>query len=337
VSGPFIVTGVGLVSAAGDTAESVLAAMLLGTPLASAAIDGFDATRYLPRKGVKDLSRLSQLACAAAAANARGLSDVAPEEVGVVFGSAWGSLATVIEFEREAHLQGARFVDPILFTETVSNVPAGQVAIRFGWSAFNATLSSGTASGLASLRQAVSFLAEDRGAVAVAGGGDEINPRLISALRTRGWTGPAAGEGACFLTIEREGHARSRDASALGSITASAERFGDAPAELMRTLVERAGLRAGDIDLVVLSEAGEGAVAEVFGEGPDAPAVVIPKTILGETWGASGSLATALALEIMRTSMVPAVSGPHRRDVANALIVDRADLGQQLGLVLSLA
>ena len=324
-----------MVSAAGDTAESVLAAMLAGTPLVPAAIGGFDATRYMPRRGVKDLSRISQLACSAAAANARGLAGVPPGEVGIVFGSAWGSLATVIAFEREAHVQGARFVDPILFTETVSNVPAGQVAILYGWSAFNATLSSGTASGLAALRQAVQFLAEDRGAVAVAGGGDELDPRLMSALKARGWSGPDGGEGACFLTIEGEAHAGSRGASALGSITATAERFGGADADLMRALIEGAGRKAADIDLVVLSDPDRRAVAEVFGDGKDAPAVVVPKTILGETWAASGSLAAALALEIMRTSMVPAVSGPHRRDVANALIVDRADSGQQLGLALS--
>lgn len=343
MSGPFVVTEVGLVSAAGDTQESVLTAMLARSPLASTAIDGFDARRYIPRKGVKDLSRISQLACAAAAANARGLSAVAPEAVGVVFGSAWGSLKTVVEFEREAHVQGVRFVDPILFTETVSNVPAGQVAILYGWSAFNVTVSSGAASGLASLRQAVAFLSEDRGSVAVAGGGDEHNPPLLSALRMRGWSGPVGGEGACFLTIEDETHARSRGASALASIRATGERFGGSLAGLLRELVASAGLRASDVDLLVLSASGliDGdaeearAVVEVFGEGADAAAVVSPKTILGETWGAAGVLATALAIDIMRTSIVPTAAGPVRRRVENALILDRADAGQQLGLVLA--
>lgn len=343
MNGPSVITGVGLVSAAGDTLESVMAAMLAGAPLTSTAIPGFDAKRYIPRKGVRDLSRISQLACSAAAANARGLSAVLPEAVGVVFGSAWGSFKTVIEFEREAHVEGARFVDPILFTETVSNVPAGQVAILYGWSAFNATLSSGSASGVASLRQAVAFLAEDRGSVAVAGGGDEINPPLLAALRMRGWSGPVGGEGACFLTLEDEAHARSRGAPALGSIRATAERFGDSPAGLMRDLVARAGLSASEIDLVVLSAPGlvggdaeeERAVVEVFGEQTDAAAVVIPKAILGETWGASGVLATALAIEVMRTSTIPTVRGPLRRRVGNALILDRTDAGHQLGLVLA--
>lgn len=336
MSGPPVVTAIGLVSAAGDTSESVLAAMLARSAPASPVIDGFDAKRYIARKGVKDLSRLSQLACSAAAANARALPDVAPADVGVVFGSAWGSLKTVIEFEREAHLQGPRFVDPILFTETVSNVPAGQVAIHYGWSAFNATVSAGTASGLAALVQAVAFLAEGRGLVAVAGGGDETNPALIAALRTRGWTGPPAGEGACFLTIEGEEHARRRGAGPLAAILATAERFDDAPAGLIRTLLARAGVHASEIELVVLSASGAGvgdaeearAVVEVFGDEDGGALIVHPKSFLGETWGASGVLATAVAIEVMRT-------GALRRRVERALILDRAVSGQQLGLVLA--
>jgi len=185
---------------------------------------------------------------------------------------------TVIEFEREAYVQGARFVDPILFTETVSNVPAGQVAILYGWSAFNATVSSGSASGLAGVCQALAFLAEARGSVAVAGGGDELSRPLLSALRQRGTvtdragslplsadrSGPVGGEGACFLTIESETHADRRGAEAVARVLATAARFapgapsstGDAResmADLIRTVTASAGIPPESVDLVVLS------------------------------------------------------------------------------------
>lgn len=376
MTGSFVVTGAGLVTAGGDTSQDVLSTLLARKPLASArpddgmvvaTISGFDPKRYILKKGTKDLSRTSQLACSAAAANARGISDVAPEDVGVVFGSAWGSLKTVIEFEREAYLQGARFVDPILFTETVSNVPAGQVAILYGWSAFNVTVSSGSASGLAGLLQALAFLEEGRGAVAVAGGGDEINLPLLRALRSRA---PIGGEGACFLTIESKEHARRRGASAIAAVRASGGQFvpGTTPdggarasmAELIRLLTARAGLDLREVDLVVLSASGlvdgdveeAGAVLDVFGDGPATVPVLAPKSVLGETWGASGALAAALAIEVMHRSTVPAVpdgfalapelEGLHvpretlRREIRNALILDRTDSGHQFGLVLSL-
>ena len=79
-----------------------------------------------------------------ATSGAEGLDAVDPSSIGVVFGSAWASLDTVVRFEREAHIDGPRFVDPVLFTETVANVPAGQVSIFFGWSAVNATIAAGT-------------------------------------------------------------------------------------------------------------------------------------------------------------------------------------------------
>ena len=394
MTGSLVVTGAGMVTAAGDTAAQILQALLARTPLAAARLDEggivasiaeFDPKRYILKKGVKDLSRTSQLACSAAGANARAIAGVAAEDVGVVFGSAWGSLTTVIEFEREAHLQGARFVDPILFTETVSNVPAGQVAILYGWSAFNVTVSSGAASGLAGIRQALAFLEEGRGRVAVAGGGDELNLQLLRSLRRRsivtgrlgslplaaGRSGPVGGEGACFLTIESGEHARERGAEALAAVRASGGRFvprgtvgspdaRESMAGLIRQLTTTAGLRLSEVDLVVLSAAGlvegdveeAGAVIDVFGGGPSAVPVMAPKSILGETWGASGALAAAIAIELMRTSIVPAaplgfVLSPDlaglnvpeetlHRPVRNALILDRTDSGHQLGLVLSL-
>jgi 3-oxoacyl-[acyl-carrier-protein] synthase II len=344
VSGSFVITGAGLVTAAGDTEEAVFAALSARVSLAG-AIEGFDPKRYVSRKGVKDLSRTSQLACSAAAGNARGIEGVPPGEVGVVLGTAWGSLTTVIGFEREAYVQGVRFVDPILFTETVSNVPAGQVAIHYGWSAFNATVSSGSASGLAGIRQAVQFLDEERGSVAVAGGCDELNAPLLRTLPH----GAAFGEAACFLTIERDEGARRRGARPLARIRGTASQFVPVAADareamgvLIRRVTERAGLALPDVDLVVSSACASndrdgreaGAVLDVFGSRAADLPVLAPKSILGETWGASGALAVVIAIEAMRTS---AVSGESScKSMRNALILDTTDSGHQLGAIVSL-
>jgi 3-oxoacyl-(acyl-carrier-protein) synthase len=366
VKGPIVLTGAGMVTAAGDTIPAVFGSLAARVGLAVrdsadgltvAPIEAFDAKRYVARRGVRDLSRASQLACSAAAANAASLQGVPPAGVGVVFGSAWGALRTVIDFEREAHVQGPRFVDPILFTETVSNVPAGQVAIHYQWSAFNVTVSSGSASGSEAIHQALAFLEEDRGEVAVAGGGDELNRPILSALASRGPIA-ASGEGACLLTLESEDHATQRGAAPLARVRGSAARFNSELADLIRELLERASCRPEEIGIVVLSARGgrgdldeAAAVLTVFGEGPEAPLVMIPKAVFGETWGASGPLAAVCAVEAIRTAQVPAVAagfalGPElsrlnipresaRPKVGNALILDRTDEGYQLGLVVS--
>ena len=130
----WVVTGAGIITVAGDTPRALHEALVRGIPLGSsipsvssglpaAPIHDFDPKTYLKRKGLKDLSRTSQLACAAASRLLDRVDGVAGPGVGVVFGSAWGSLETVIRFERAAHVDGPRFVDPLLFTETVANVP----------------------------------------------------------------------------------------------------------------------------------------------------------------------------------------------------------------------
>jgi len=305
---------------------------------ASVPVLGFDPKAYLARKGLKDLSRASQLACAAASRVAAGIANVAPSHVGIALGSAWGSLRTVVEFERAAWIDGPRFVDPLLFTETVSNVPAGQVAIAFGWSAFNVTVSSGTASGLEALAIARELLEEGRAEIAVAGGADELNAPLLRALCAEGSlsaspgslpldearSGPIGGEGACLVTLETEDGARARGARPLARVLATVCRYlGDpgprrapssgAIAATLYEVLDRARLRPDAIDLLVLSAGGRaeadlaeaGAVLAVFGRGGGTPPVVLPKAILAETWGASGPIGVAVVLEAMRTGTIP--------------------------------
>lgn len=339
------VTGAGLVAAAGSAPEAIFdavaagssrAALRDGTNVACLPIEGFDPKAHLDRKGLGDLSRTSQLACAAAARLAPALAGVPVSDIGVVLGTAWGSLRTVVAFERAAHVDGPRFVDPFLFAETVANVPAGQVAIVFGWSACNATVSSGKASGLAAICAAVDLLAEERAKVVVAGGADELNPPLLLAWENEGRlagdpasrplsrarSGPIAGEGACLLAIEPDDCATARGATPLAHVTAAARvsAIGGAGgprravAELTRRLLRAADLPPGGIDLVVLSANGgresdaEEAlgVMEVFGKGDASPPAVAPKGSIGETWGAAGGLAAVLAIESMRRGTIPA-------------------------------
>jgi 3-oxoacyl-(acyl-carrier-protein) synthase len=284
-----------------------------------------------------NLSRTSQLACAASAPLVQGLGQVAPDQVGMVLGSGWGSLPSIVEFEWENCTLPVRQVNPLLFAETVSNAPAGQVAIQFGWSAFNLTVSSGSASGLAAVAEASDLLAASRARVVVAGGADAINSEALRILRADGTasadpgslpfarsrSGLIGGEGACLVALESAEGARARGAPALARLRAS--RLAYAPATdltdehpeegegLLRDLLDSAGLEAREIQLVVASACGSPGrdraearmIGAVFGDAPEPPMVLAPKGVLGETWGASGPLAIAAALESIRLRRVP--------------------------------
>jgi 3-oxoacyl-[acyl-carrier-protein] synthase II len=346
------------------------------------AIRDFQPKTYLQRKGLRDLSRISQLACAAASRLAGAVAGIEAAGVGVVFGSAWGSLRTVVDFERAAAIDGPRFVDPLLFTETVANLPAGQISIFNGWSAFNVTVSAGTASGLEAIGLAIDLLSEGRAEIAVAGGGDEISLPILFALHAQGSladspesrpfapgrSGAIGGEGAGLLLLEETARAEARGASALAQVlavssrtAAGAENAAGAATieEHLRALLDRAGTAANEVDLLILSgsgrpegDAGEAtAVMRVFGTGASAPAAVAPKALLGETWGASGPLGVCLAIETMRTGIVPGRDAGHqidrafhglnllarteRRQVRRALVLDSASPGHIAGLVVA--
>jgi len=302
-----VVSGSGLVTAAGDDARALceaLARCAAATPTdppSPRPIDGFDVRRYLARKGAGQLSRVSQLCCAAAARLQPGLAGVPPAAVGVVLGTAWAGLASIVRFEHEAHMEGPRFVDPVLFTETVANVPAGHVSIVFGWSALNATVACGATSGLAALGLALDLLEEGRAEVVVAGGADAPEGHAADPQ------GAAAGEAACLLALESADHARARGVRPLGRLcglgvwpVAAADVA--RAASLTRGLVDAAGRAPGEIGVVVCcgGSASDAAAAAALGAAAAGARRLALQPAVGQTWGASGALGLAVGLQRLR-------------------------------------
>ena len=113
----WVISGVGLVSAVGDTPAGLHAAMCAGMPLRRPLRDpaspedapeprfptvpmtDFQISNYIQSRGLKDLSRTSQLACAAASFPARDLERMEPDRAGIVLGCGWGSIRSIVDFE----------------------------------------------------------------------------------------------------------------------------------------------------------------------------------------------------------------------------------------------
>ncbi len=345
----WVITDTGLITAAGDNAETVHEALCAASPLArisdddlapgllTAPIDNFQAKDYIQRRGLRDLSRTSQLACVAAAPLAKRLEGIDPIDVGIALGTGWGSLESVVAFEWETCSISPRFLNPLLFAETVANVPGGQISIFFGWSGFSLTVSCGGASGLDAIAQGMDLLEENRAPMLIVGGADALNAPVLQVLASDGAispggpslpfsrdrSGPVGGEGAALLVVESAAHARARAAKPLARLGGVVERLSAGAndqtsaqssefVELLGDLLERSRVAPGEIDLIASSadgspSDGEEAVAihQVFGEGDRAPLVMAPKGVLGETWGASGPLAATAVIECMRTGRVP--------------------------------
>lgn len=308
--GEFVVTAAGAVSAAGHTPRAIREALIAGrtvgaTPADDAiAIEAFDPRQHLARKGLLSMSRPSQLAAAAAAQLATSLAAEPAEGVGVVVGTRWAALETVVEFEHRAHLDGARFVDPLLFTETVANVAAGQISILFGWSALNVMIADDAAAGLTAIEQALALLGDERATTIVAGGVDALHGHQ------RGIAQPDPslrhGEGAALIAIASARHARERGHAVLGTIAAVIPSSALDPeaaasersAGLLAGLLVRAGWSIEDLDLLILS----GAAARELPAGTPSfrgQSLFIDR-VLGRTWAASIPLGIVAALDAMQ-------------------------------------
>lgn len=174
-------------------------------------------------------------------------------ETAVVFGTSFGPSSYTERILRQILLESPQAASPMLFTESVANAPAAQVALRHECRGPNITVTQREASAVLALIEAVGLLRAGRARRALVGGVEELNPLLHSILDRFGALagsrafsrrtprpfdldeaarpqdanrdGFNAGEGAGVLVIERAEDAAERGARVRARIGAHARAF----------------------------------------------------------------------------------------------------------------
>jgi len=252
-----VVTGVGLVSALGLTAQETWAGLLASrsgiAPIthfdASAfrcrfagEVKAFDPFQFIEKKELKKMGLFIQFALAAAteAMAQSGLkvdAAVAPR-VGVHIGSGIGGF-DVIEREHSNLLQGGpRRVSPFFIPASIVNLAAGHVSIRFNAQGPNSAACTACASGAHSLGDAFRLVQHGYADAMIAGGTEAaITPLSVAgfasmtALSTRNddpehasrpfdltRDGFVIGEGSGILVLEDLAFAQARGAKILAEV-----------------------------------------------------------------------------------------------------------------------
>ena len=212
---------------------------------------------------------------------------------------------------------------------TVLNNPAGEITMNLGIQGPHYTIGAACAAGNASLIQAVQMLRLGEIDMALAGGisesigsfgifasfkaqnalGHADDPRLATRPFDNKRNGIVISEGGCIYTIELLDKALERGAHIYGEIVGYAMNsdardyvlpYGPRQAECMNLALQRAGMRADEIDLINTHATGtrQGdveeckAIREVFGNCP-ATYVNNTKSIIGHAMGAAGVLELA--------------------------------------------
>jgi 3-oxoacyl-[acyl-carrier-protein] synthase II len=252
-----VVTGVGLVTAVGNTTGETWANLLAGKsgvgPITqfdasqhasriAAEVKNFDPLQFIDKKDVKKMARFIHLAMGAAAEamNTSGLQ-VTPENadrIGVHLGSGIGGFE-IMEREHRALLNGGpRKISPFFVPAMLVNLAAGNVSIRYGAKGPNEATCTACTSSAHSIGDSFKIIARCDADAMIAGGSEAAVTALsvggfaaMRALSTRNdepekssrpWDsardGFVIGEGAGILILEELEFARSRGAKIIAEL-----------------------------------------------------------------------------------------------------------------------
>src|SRR5262245_12807620 len=138
MAGRVVVTSAGVISPIGAGIEMFEQALFNGHKgiRASSRFEGrpvaeipdFDSAQWLGNKGVRVLDRGARLLCVAAQ---MALGETEGPEIGLVCGTMFGSMHSIVEFDWTGVTEGPSYVNPMQFPNTVINSASGQAAIRY--------------------------------------------------------------------------------------------------------------------------------------------------------------------------------------------------------------
>lgn len=360
------ITGMGAVSPIGKTApESFAAAVdgVLGIDFATSfdsnrtgihvagEVKNFDASKYITGREAKRMARFTQFAMVSAleAWEQSGLADASfdPLRVGVILGSGMGGIDVTLDQHSEMLREGPRSVSSLFIPKAIINTTAGVIAMRLKLHGPCFSIVTACASGSDAIGQAYHAVREGRMDAVLVGGAEAATTELavqgfhqMQALSEsadpkracipfdKDRQGFVMAEGAAFLVIESEAHAKARGAKVLGEVAGYAQTCdafhitapmpdGTYAAEAMRLACVDAGIGLEAIGYInahgtgtPLNDACESAAVEkCFGEHARKLLVSSTKSMTGHMLGAAGAFEAMIAALAVNQGVAPPTIG----------------------------
>jgi 3-oxoacyl-[acyl-carrier-protein] synthase II len=307
--------------------------------------------------------------------------------IGVAVGTTFGSLHSISQFDRSGLTDGPRFVNPSHFPNTVINSPASQVSIKFKIKGFNTTISTGFCAGLDAVSYASDFIRLNRANIVLAGGVEELCEETFLGFHNLGCLSGGDGsdplccpfdarrngiilsEGAAMLVLEDEEHAVNRGATVLAQVLGCGNAFdpsannrfthaGQGLRNAIAQALKDSFLDPEDIDYICacsnsttgLDRMETNVIKAVFGRHANHIPVSSIKSMIGESFSASGALSLAAAVGSIRKGFIPATVNYQEKDsgcdldyvagtarekkVRNVLVTSADPYGQNAAVIL---
>lgn len=316
----------------------------------AAEVKGFDPLVYMDRKEAKRMDVFSQFAIASAAQAVEDskldLEAIDKNRFGVIIGSGIGGIDT-IEKEQTKFLQrGPSKVQPLFIPMIISNMAAGNVAIKFEARGICTTVVTACATGTNAIGEAYRMIQYGTADIMLAGGTETS----ITPLSIAGFTNLTAlsksedpkrasipfdaerdgfvmGEGAGVLVLEELEHAQKRGARIYAEMVGygstcdayhmtSPSPDGEGAARAMDLAIKEAGIAPDEISYInahgtstPLNDKFETiAIKTVFGESTKVP-VSSTKSMTGHLLGAAGAIEGIICVKAMEEGFIPPTVG----------------------------
>ncbi len=310
----------------------------------AAEVKDFDPSQYMDHKEVKrnDLFSVFAIYASCQAVNdSKILDTVKPERLGVVFGSGIGGLQTIEDNVSKLALKGPKRISPLFIPTSISNMAAGNVAIKHNAKASCTATTTACAAGTHAIIDAYRLICEGRADAVIAGGteasitqtglggfanmtaltsSDDVNRASIPFDKER--SGFVMGEGSAALIVEDYDHAVARGAKIYAEIigygsTCDAYHItapsSDGAVRAMNEALSTSGVKPEQIDYInahgtstELNDKNEvEAIKEVFGSHAYELAVSSTKSMTGHLLGGAGALEALICVKALEEGFMP--------------------------------
>ncbi len=364
-----VVTGIGVVSPIGNTTEEFWNALLAGVSGAdyitrfdttyfetkfACEVKNFDPLLYLNRKEIQRMDLFTQYAIASVhqAIEDAGLNldKVNKDRIGVVYGSGIGGMITYHEQQQIVYERGGKpdRISPFFIPMMISDIAAGQIAIRWGFKGPNYATTSACATSSHALADALMLIQRGDADVMIAGGSEAAicpmglggfnamkalstrndDPKTASRPFDKDRNGFVMAEGGGALVIETLEHALNRGAriyAEFAGIGLTDDAFhitqpapgGEGAVRSMRAALNDAGLLPTDIDYInahgtstPFNDKNETeAIKTVFGDYAYKVSISSTKSMHGHLLGAAGAIeAITTILAIVKGIIPPTIN-----------------------------
>ena len=314
-------------------------------------VKGYDPSATIDPKELRKMDRFVQFAMTAAseAVEASGIDFASEntERAGVIISSGIGGFATIQSEIIKGNEKGYDRVSPYFIPQIISNMAAGQIAIKYGLNGMCSCVVTACAGGTNAVGDAFHRIRDGYEDVMLCGGTEacitEIgiggftsmralhtgnDPKRASIPFDKDRSGFVMGEGAAVLILEEEEHAKKRGAKIYGEvvgygancdanhITAPLE-DGSMAAKCLTLALNDANVKPEEIDYINahgtsthLNDSGETkAIKLAFSEHAKKLMVSSTKSMTGHLLGAAGAVEAGFSVLALKDGFVPATIG----------------------------